>query len=141
MLSHLALLILIPAAQNMICATILNRIAMTTIVIKMQICLGMVPGTTTYTIRVSSKIATERLRSTYIPTHKLLVSLLEQHRITSNSVVVIFQVAEIQTPRSRNTYLVYHSMSSGAFPETFLKYPKFFATVAIRITYKLSLIL
>ena len=72
-----------PAAQNMIYATILNQNAMTTTDIKLQICLAMVPETTTYTIRVSCKTATERLRSTYIPTHKLLLSLLEQHRITS----------------------------------------------------------
>ena len=52
MLSHLALLILTPAAQNMICATILNRIAMTTTDINLQICLGMAPGTTTDTTRV-----------------------------------------------------------------------------------------
>ena len=70
MLSHLALLTLTPAAQNMICATTLSRIAMTTTDIKLQICLGMVPGTFTYTIRVSWKGATERLRSTYVPTHK-----------------------------------------------------------------------
>ena len=125
----------------MICVTILSRIAMTTTDIKLQNCLGMVPGTTTYTIRVSCKIATERLRSTYIPTHILLVSLLEQHRIASHSVLVIAQIAEIQTPRSRNTNLVYRSMSSGALPETFLKIPENLATEVIRITYKLSLIL
>ena len=51
MLSHLALLILTPAAQNMICVTMLSRIAMTTTDIKLQICLGMVPGTTTDTTR------------------------------------------------------------------------------------------
>ena len=70
MLSHLALLILTSAAQNMICATIGNRNAMTTTDIKLQICLGMVPGTTVYNIRVSWKSATERLRSTNTPTHK-----------------------------------------------------------------------
>ena len=64
MLSYLALLILTPAARNMFCATVLNQIAMTTTDIKLQICLGMVPGTTAYNIRVSCKIATERLRST-----------------------------------------------------------------------------
>ena len=51
MLSHSVVLILTPAAQNMICATILNRIAMTTTDIKLQIGLGMVPGTTTDTTR------------------------------------------------------------------------------------------
>ena len=54
----------------MTCATILNRTAMRTTDIKLQICLDMVPGTTTYTICVSWKSATERLRSTYVPTHK-----------------------------------------------------------------------
>ena len=55
---------------------------------------------------------------TYRPT-KLLVSPLEQHRITSILALETFQIAEIQTPRSRNAYLVYTSMSSGALPETF----------------------
>ena len=113
---------------------------MTTTDIQLQICLDMVPGTTTYTIRVSCKIATERLRSTYIPTHKLRVSFLGQHCFTRNSVQVILQIAEVQTPRSRNTYLVYPSISSGALPEAFLKTPEILATDAIRITYKLSLI-
>ena len=132
MLSYLARLILTPSAQNMICATVLNQTAMTTTDNKLQIFLGMVSGTTAYTILVSCKIATERLRSTYIPTHKLLVSFLEQHRITRESVQVILQIAEVQTPRP--------CMSSGALPETFLKIPKTLATDAIRITYKLSLI-
>ena len=76
---------------------------------------------------------------TYRPT-KLLVSLLEQHRIASNSALEIFQIAEIQTPPSTNTYLLYPSMSSRALPETFLKIPKILATDAIRSTYKLPLI-
>ena len=38
--------------------------------IKLQICLGMVSGTTTYTIRAFRKGAKERLGSTYVPTHK-----------------------------------------------------------------------
>ena len=50
---------------------------------------------------------------------KLLIPLLEQHNITSNSVLVFFQIAEIQTPRSRSTYLVYPSMS----PEHFRRHP------------------
>ena len=45
---------------------------MTTTDINSQICLGMVPGTTTYTILGFWKNATERLRSTHIPTHKTL---------------------------------------------------------------------
>ena len=35
-----------------------------------QICLGMVPGTTTYTRHGFWKSVTERIRSNYIPTHK-----------------------------------------------------------------------
>ena len=70
---------------------------------------------------------------TYRP-RKLLVSPLEQHRITSNLALEIFQIAEIQTPRSKNTYLVYPSMSSGALPETFLEIPRTLATDAIRNT-------
>ena len=48
----------------------LNRIVMTTRDTKKQICIGMVIGTTTYTIRGFWKNATERLRSTYLPAHK-----------------------------------------------------------------------
>ena len=61
--------ILIAEAQIMIYATILNPIAMTTTDIKLQICLGIVPGTTTYTIRGFWKSATESLPSTYVPIH------------------------------------------------------------------------
>ena len=46
---------------------------------------------------------------------------MEQHRIASNLALEVFQIAEIQTPRCRKTYLVYPSMSSGALPEIFLK--------------------
>ena len=113
---------------------------MTTIDFNLQIYVGMVPGTTTYTIRVSCKIATERLRRTCIPTHELLVALLEQHRIASHSALVIFQNAEIQTPRSRSTYPMHPSTSYRALPETFPENPKVLATDAIRSTYKLSLI-
>ena len=84
------------------------------------------------------------LRSGYgtlsYPTTKPLVQLLEQHSITRNLVLVISQTAKIQTPRSRNTHLVYPSMSSGALPETFLKSPRMVATDTIRSTHKLSLI-
>ena len=74
------------------------------------------------------------------PAIKPLVQLLEQHSITRNLVPVISQTAKIQTPRSNNTHLVYPSMSSGALPQTFLKFPKMVATDTIRSTYKLSLI-
>ena len=50
---------------------------------------------------------------------KLLKPLLEQHSITSKLPLVIFKIAEIQTPRSRTTYLVYPSMS----PEHFRRHP------------------
>ena len=43
---------------------------MKTIDNKLQVCLGMVPGTTTYTIRGFWKSAMERFWSTYVPTHK-----------------------------------------------------------------------
>ena len=39
---------------------------------------------------------------TYLPT-KFLVSLLEQHHIASHSVLVNFQIAEIEASRSRHT--------------------------------------
>ena len=42
------------------------------------------------------------------------------------------QSAQIQTPRSGNTYLVYPSVSSGALPETFPKIPKKAATDTIK---------
>ena len=35
----------------------------------------------------------------------LLIPLLEQHTITRNLPPVIFQIAEIQTPRSGSTYV------------------------------------
>ena len=71
---------------------------MTTTDIKLQICLGMVPGTTTYTIRLSWRSATERLGSTYVPTHKT-PSITSG--TTPHPVLVVFQIAEIETPRYR----------------------------------------
>ena len=50
---------------------------------------------------------------------KLLIQLLEQHSITSNAVLVVFQIAGIQTPRSKTTHPVYPSMS----PEHFQRHP------------------
>ena len=64
---------------------------------------------------------------TYLPI-KLLISLLEQRRIASRSVLVIFQTAENETPHSRDTYPVYASMPYGALPETFPKIPIILAT-------------
>ena len=61
---------LIPAAQNMIHATILNRFVMTTTDIKFQVCPVMAPVTTRYTTRGFWKRVTKRLRSNYKPTHK-----------------------------------------------------------------------
>ena len=91
--------------------------------IKLQICLGVVPGTTTYTIRVSCKGATNAYGApTYLPT-KLLVQLLEQHRIASHLPLVFFQNTEIQTPCSRKTYPMYPSMSYGALPGAFPEIP------------------
>ena len=75
-----------------------------------------------------------------LPT-KLLVPFLEQHRIASRSVLVFFEKAEIQTPRSRNIYPAYPSVPYGALPEAFPEILKILATDAIRSTYKLSLII
>ena len=50
---------------------------------------------------------------------KLQTPFLEQHSITSNSILVNFQIAEFQTPRSRTTHPVYPSMS----PERFRRPP------------------
>ena len=124
----------------MIQVTVLNRIAMTTTDIKLQICLGMVPGAATYTIRGFWKSLRNSYGAlTYLPT-KLLVSLLDQHSIAGHSVLVIFQIAEIETPYSRNTYPVYPSVRYGALPDTFPKIPKILATDTIRSTHKLFLI-
>ena len=75
---------------------------------------------------------------TYL-SRKFPVSHLEQHRIATQSVLVIFQIAEIETPCSRNTYPACPSMPYGALPETFPKIPQILATDAKRSTYKLSL--
>ena len=113
---------------------------MTTTDIKLQICRGMVPDTTTYTIRGFQKNATNAYRAfTHLPI-KLLVSLLQQHRIASHSVPLIFQNAQIETPYSRNTYPASPSMPFGALSETFQKVPKTLATDTVRSTHKLSLI-
>ena len=82
------------------------------------------------------------LRSGYgtltYPTTKPLAPFLEQHSITRNSVLRFFQIAETQTLCSRNTYLLYPSMSSRALPEAFLKSPKVVTTDTKQSTYKLS---
>ena len=94
--SSSALPILIPAAQNMISTTILNRIVMRTTDIKLQICLSMVPGTTTYNLRRIWKSTTEGYGAlTYLP-KKLLVSLLGKHRITRYLVLAIFNLQKLK---------------------------------------------
>ena len=50
---------------------------------------------------------------------KLQMPFLEQRSITSNSILVFFQITEFQTPRSRTTNPVYPSMS----PERFRRHP------------------
>ena len=75
---------------------------------------------------------------TYLPT-KLLVLLLEQHRIPSHSVLVVFRLAEIETPYSRNIYPVYPHVPYGTLPHTLPKIPQILATDTIRSTYKLFL--
>ena len=113
---------------------------MTTTDIKSSVYLGVHPEQP----RIQHVDCGKVLRSGYgtltYPTTKPLEQLLEQHSLTRNLVLVISQTAEIQTPRSRNTHLVYPSMSSGALLETFLKFSKMVATDTIRSTYKLSLI-
>ena len=94
--SSSALPMLIPAAQNMISTTNLNRIVMTSTDIKLQICLSMVPGTTTYNLRRLWKSTTEGYGAlTYLP-KKLLVSLLEKHRLTSFLVLAIFKLQKLK---------------------------------------------
>ena len=102
--------------------------------IKSQICLGV-------ELYVDcEKVLRNRYGApTYLPT-KLLVSILEQHPISSHSVLVVFQIAENQAPRSRITCLAYPSTPYGALPETFPEIPKILATDAIWSTYKLSLL-
>ena len=137
-MSHLALLILTPAAQNMICATIVNQFAMRLQLLTCKSVLVWYPEQ----LRIQHVDFGKVLGNAYgAPTYRtteLLVSLLEQHRIASHSVLVTFENAEIQTTRSRNTYLVYPSVSSGALPETILKNPKMGATDTMRSTCKLS---
>ena len=103
---------IIPQSTKYDLPTILDRNAMTTTVIRLQICHGMVPERTTYTIRGFWECATERLRSTYVPTHKAPSITLGT---ASHSVLVIFQIAEIETPRSGNSYPVYPSMPTEHF--------------------------
>ena len=107
-----------PAAHNMIYATTQGQIAMTTTDIKSLVCLGMHPEQ----LRIQNVEFGKVLRNTSgartrSPT-ELIITLLQQHRITSNAVLVIFQIAEFQTPRSRTTHLVYPSMPSMPDSET-----------------------
>ena len=100
-----------------------GQIAMKTTDTNSQTCFGVHPGQ----LRIQHVDFGKVLRNpygapSYRPT-KLLVAFLEQHRIASNLVLEIFQMAKIQTPPSRNTYLLYPSMASGAIPETFLEIP------------------
>ena len=124
----------------MVYAIIQGQTAMTTTDIKSYVYLGVHPEQP----RIQHVDCGKVLRSGYgtftYPTTKQLVQLLEQHSITRKLVLVISEIAELQTPRSRNTHLVYPSISFGALPETFLKIPKMVATDTIRSTYKLSLI-
>ena len=76
---------------------------------------------------------------TYPPT-KLLVPLPEQHRIASHSVLVTFQIAEVETPCSRIPTLFILVCPTEHFRGHSRKFLKILATGAIRSTYKLSLI-
>ena len=115
---------------------------MTTTDNKLQIILGMVHGTTTCTIRGLRilKSATECSRSNHVPTHKTLVSPLEQHRIANHSILVIFQITKVETPYCRNAYPVYPSMPYGTLPERPPKIPKILTTDTKRSTYKFFLV-
>ena len=139
-LSKLTLRLPTPAAQNIIYVIIEGQITMTITDTKSQVHFGVHPEQ----LRIQNVDFGKVLRNGYgtlmYPPTKPLVPHPEQHSTTSNSVVVILQIAEIKTPRSRNTYLVYPSMSCGALPETFPKIPKMVATDTIRSTHKLSLI-
>ena len=120
----------------MICVIAQNQIAITTTDTKSQVYFGVHPEQ----LRIKNVDFGKVLRNGYgtlmYPTKKPLLPLLKQHSTTSKSVRVFFQIAEIKTPRSRNTYPVYPSMSSGALPETFPKILKMVATDTIRRTYK-----
>ena len=124
----------------MIYATIVKRIVVTTTDIKLQICPGVVPEQLRTPYVDFGKVLRNAYGALTYLQIKLLVPLMEQHRIASYSVPVIFQIAEFETSCSRNTYPVYLSMPHGAFPETFPKNLKISATDTIRRTYKLSLI-
>ena len=74
-----------------------------------------VSGATTDTKCGFWESATDHIRSPYTFTYKIQMPFLEQRSITSNSILVFFQIAEFQTPRSRTTHPVYPSMSPGRF--------------------------
>ena len=78
-----------------------------------------VSGTTTDTKCGFWESATDHMRSPYTFIYKLQMPFQEQRSITSNSNLVIFQIAEFQTPRYRTTHTVYPSMS----PERFRRHP------------------
>ena len=98
----------------MIYATTQDQIVMTITDFKSLVCLGMHPEQ----LRIQNVLRNASGARTRSPT-ELRITLLEQHRNTSNAVQVIFRIAEFQTPRSRTTHLVYPSMS----PERFRRHP------------------
>ena len=106
----------------MIYAITQGQTALMTTDIKSSVYLGVHPEP----LRIQNVNFGKRLRNTSgahtrSPT-KLLISLVEQYRITSNAVLVIFQTADFQIPRSKITHLVYPNMS----PEHFRRHPRNF---------------
>ena len=117
-----------PAAQNMIYVITQVQTTRTTTDTKLQVHFGVHPEQQRIQNVDFGEVRRNGYRRLMYPPTKPLVPLLEQHSTTSNSVLVIFQIAEFETPRSRNFYLVYPSTSSGALPETLPKTPKMVAT-------------
>ena len=103
----------------MIYATTQGQIAITTTDTELQVYLGVHPEQ----LRIQNVDFGKVLRNTSgaltrSPT-KIQIPVLEQHSITSNSILVIFQIAEFHTPHSRTTHPMYPSMS----PERFRRPP------------------
>ena len=110
---------------------------MTTIDIKLQNCLGMVPGKTTYTIRGFRKIVTERLRSNYVSTHKTPIITPGIEVLLTIHSEYFFLKPDAANPRFSKPYLKYPKIPYGALPETPPKTPKILVSDTIRSLYKL----
>ena len=118
---------LLPAAQNMIYAPIFNRIVMTTTYIKLEVCLGIIPVTTTYTIHGFWKSVAVLLRSNHVNTRET-----PSIRLRMASLLTIrswyFFITEVATPRSSNTqYVLVRSM------EQFRRHPQKILKIWLKI--------